>query len=170
MAANVLWAHLLRKEPPKSNSPSDTLTVPPLAPLDKTGTSVRMLVHDTRSNLEKFSARVDTLTNGVDTARKEIGDVQKLFESEHERVLGAMADITARCQMEIKQCIGTPAQSVALEAIQRAHVSTEQNVQALHKRVDALQAVVSLHLSAKLHSFMSGCAFSCFNHNHMLFR
>ncbi|KAH7926406.1 hypothetical protein BV22DRAFT_356938 [Leucogyrophana mollusca] len=148
MASNALWAHILRKEVPQSNSPPDALSIPPLAPLDKTGTSMRMLIHDTQANLEKFASRVDTLTTGVDAARKAVGDVHKLFESERERVLGEMADIANRCLDELKNCIGAPAQSAALESLHQSHTSAEQNVQVLHKRIDALQTLFQSQLHA----------------------
>lgn len=46
-----------------------------------------------------------------------------------------------RCQSEIEAHVGTPAQASALELVHVSQVSTEKSVQALEKRVDALQTV-----------------------------
>ncbi|KIY53017.1 hypothetical protein FISHEDRAFT_9335, partial [Fistulina hepatica ATCC 64428] len=60
---------------------SSTLTA---TPLDRTGTSVRILLHDTQANLEKFSARVDAMMNGVQSTKNEIVGVGTLFQAERE--------------------------------------------------------------------------------------
>ena len=46
-----------------------------------------------------------------------------------------------RCRSEIEAHVGTPAQASALELVHISQVSTEKSVQALEKRVDALQTV-----------------------------
>ncbi|KAJ7094528.1 hypothetical protein B0H15DRAFT_829917 [Mycena belliarum] len=80
-ASAALWGQLLRKNTLATPS---MVPVPPTAPLDKTGTSMRILLHDTQANFEKFSAKVDTLTSGITEAKREIVIVRDLFQREHE--------------------------------------------------------------------------------------
>ena len=91
--STALWAHLLRKDTLAPSSNSSGLSNPPIAPLDKTGTSMRILLHDTQSNFEKFSARVDKLYAGVAEAKEEIMMVKTLFQGEHEILNGEMVDL-----------------------------------------------------------------------------
>ncbi|KAF9219797.1 hypothetical protein BS17DRAFT_716492 [Gyrodon lividus] len=143
MAGNVLWAHLLRKDPATNESISQ---IPPLAPRDKIGTSVRMLIHDTQANLEKFSARLDSLLLRVEDCKAQVLNTNKLLDNERDRVLTEILDIANRCQSELKSHVGTPAQTHALDLVQVSQLSTERNVQALEKRIDALQTVSSIEL------------------------
>ncbi|EGO20770.1 hypothetical protein SERLADRAFT_351966 [Serpula lacrymans var. lacrymans S7.9] len=80
-----------------STTAKTTIPVPPLAPLDKAGASMRMLLYDTQLNLEKFSARVDKLTGGVEDARKELVTVQRMFEGDRDKIMGEMLDICKSC-------------------------------------------------------------------------
>lgn len=48
---------------------------------------MRILLHDTQANLERFSERVDRLVKDVGDAKTEIGTVQKLFEHDHEKII-----------------------------------------------------------------------------------
>ncbi|KAJ7751164.1 ATP-citrate synthase [Mycena olivaceomarginata] len=45
---------------------------------------MRILLHDTQANFETFSTRVDTLTSGIDDARREIVIVKDLFQGAQE--------------------------------------------------------------------------------------
>ena len=78
-----LWGHLLplptarTANRPKGNPLS---SVPPLTPIDKTGTTLRSLLQDTQCALEKFSGRLDTLFSGLDSSQQSISLVGKLFE------------------------------------------------------------------------------------------
>jgi hypothetical protein len=90
MAGNILWAHLLRKDLVANESPSQ---IPPLAPLDKTGTSMRMLIHDTQANLEKFSVRLDGLLQRVEDCKAQVLNSNKLLDNERDRVLTEILDI-----------------------------------------------------------------------------
>lgn len=65
--SSTLWAHLLRKDKP---STSIQAMSSPIAPADKTGTSVRLLLHDTQATMEKFSEKVDKLISGVQDAQE----------------------------------------------------------------------------------------------------
>jgi len=93
-ASTALWAHLLRKDtlgPP----PNSGIVLPPMTPLDKNAASMRILLHDTQANFEKFSARVDKLCHTVDESKQEISMVNKLFQREHETLTGEMVDLGA---------------------------------------------------------------------------
>ena len=90
MAGNLLWAHLLRRDATTADSPSQ---IPPIAPQDKTGTSMRMLIHDTQVNLEKFSTRLDTLLQRVDDCRAQVVNANKLLDVERDKVLTEILEI-----------------------------------------------------------------------------
>lgn len=88
----MLWAHLLRKDtlaPPQNTA----IPLPPMAPVDKTGTSIRILLHDTQANFETFSARMDKMAEGVDKAKSEIVTVKTLFQVEHETLSNEVYDL-----------------------------------------------------------------------------
>ncbi|KAI6042060.1 hypothetical protein EDC04DRAFT_2564739 [Pisolithus marmoratus] len=139
MAANALWAHILQKDAIVQESIPPIM--PPLTPQDKTGTSMRMLIHDTQSTLEKFSERLDTLMTRVDDCRNQVINANKLLDHERDKVLTEMADMSCRSQNELKSHMGTPAQAHALELTHASQVSTENSIRALEKRIDALQTV-----------------------------
>ncbi|KAL4066050.1 hypothetical protein J3A83DRAFT_4046444, partial [Scleroderma citrinum] len=114
---------------------------PPLAPQDRAATSMRMLVHDTQSSLEKFSERLDGLMTRVDDCRCQVINANKLLENERDKILAEMVDITSKSQNELKSYIGTPAQKHALELVNASQSATENSIRALEKRIDALQTV-----------------------------
>jgi hypothetical protein len=93
-ASTPLWAHLFRRDV-ASLPPDPGITITPAAPLDKNGTSMRLLLHDTQANFEKFSERVDKLTTGVEDAKKEIILVKQLFQQEHEQLDTDIVDLGA---------------------------------------------------------------------------
>lgn len=92
-ASSVLWAHLLRKDVLSSPTKTD-LPLPPLAPVDKSATSTRILLLDTQAHLQKFGQVVDDLTSKVDNAKHEIVTVKTLFQQDREVF---MNDIVDRC-------------------------------------------------------------------------
>lgn len=67
----------------------------PITPVDKTGTSMRMLLHDTQAHLEKFAGKVDSLVSEVDDARKKTVEATNLVQSGQERLVGEMVDLGA---------------------------------------------------------------------------
>ncbi|EEB97985.1 hypothetical protein MPER_02591 [Moniliophthora perniciosa FA553] len=135
---SVMWAHLLRKNTTGSTSTPTALPLPPLAPADKNATSTRILLHDTQANLQKFSERVEKMTQNVENTRREISTVKTLFQDEHEALVGEMVDLVNRCQSEIKRPLGTPAQAEKLEDFQK---NVELRLEHLDKRLDAIQMV-----------------------------
>jgi hypothetical protein len=95
-ASTALWAHLLRKDMsvlPPLGPQSAVTSHTPVAPIDKNGTSMRILLLDASHNLEKFSTRVDQLTAGVDQAKAEMATLHRLFRSEHEDLVNSMLDM-----------------------------------------------------------------------------
>ena len=74
--SSTLWAHLLNKDTAVSGSGLKTglasggLTA--AAPADKTGTSVRILLHDTQATIEKFSERIDKLVSEAEDSRQKL--------------------------------------------------------------------------------------------------
>ncbi|KAG9309540.1 hypothetical protein JVU11DRAFT_10516 [Chiua virens] len=124
--------------------------IPPVAimPQDKTGTSMRMLIHDTQANLETFSTRLDGLLQRVDECRAQVVNASKLLDVERDRVLTEILAVSNRCQSELKAHVGTPAQASALDLVRVSQVATEHAVQALEKRIDALQTLLQTHAHA----------------------
>ncbi|KAG1764050.1 hypothetical protein EDD22DRAFT_736805, partial [Suillus occidentalis] len=136
---NALWAYLLQKDLPASSEFAVTPMIPAMAPVDRTNTSMRMLIHDMQATLEKFSTRVDTLLTNVKDAKTEVVNCNRISEGERERVLD---EISNSCESELKACIGAPSQASSLELIQKSQSSAESSIQALDKRIDAIQTVL----------------------------
>jgi hypothetical protein len=84
-ASTALWAHLLRKDISSFVPDPNPKQYAPITPIDKAGTSMRLLLHDTQANLEKFSERVDKLTVGVEETKREVDLVRRLWEGEREK-------------------------------------------------------------------------------------
>lgn len=96
----MLWGHLLASnDVSKTASHSDrhetrsSAALSTIAPVDKTGTSLRILLHDTQANLEKFSERVGKLTGDIDESKREIGTVKTLLQQDHEKTVEEIVDL-----------------------------------------------------------------------------
>ncbi|PCH44062.1 hypothetical protein WOLCODRAFT_76746 [Wolfiporia cocos MD-104 SS10] len=150
-ASSVLWGHLLTKGSSASSiqrtsQGSSASSLAPIAPMDKAGTSLRVLLHDTQATLEKFSSRVDALTGGVDQSRREIMTVQKLFQQDREKMVDETVDLVNRCQREIQKAVGSPAQVSRVDEIHAELVAVDRRLETLDKRIDMLQMVWSCHM------------------------
>lgn len=92
-----LWTQLLQRNTPAlglaPGGGGNVKSLPPIAPVDKAGTSMRILLHDTQAQFEKFSERVVKLTDGVEGAKREVTTMQKLFEREHEHLMEEVVDL-----------------------------------------------------------------------------
>lgn len=88
--SNALWAHLRRKD--VSSSQTGGKTYAPIAPLDKTGISMRILLSDTQANSEKFGERVQTLAGRVDGTMLKISAIPTLWEEDREKSSGQMVE------------------------------------------------------------------------------
>ncbi|KAJ6539620.1 hypothetical protein B0H19DRAFT_367295 [Mycena capillaripes] len=136
LASNPLWGQLLRKN---TLAAPPTVPLPPTAPLDKTGTSMRILLHDTQANFERFSTKVDTLTTGIDEAKREIIIVKTLFEGAQESLTLDIVDLVNRSQTQIQKTVGEPAQATALELFRK---DVNARLDGLSKRIDVMQSVI----------------------------
>jgi hypothetical protein len=65
----------------------------PLAPIDRAGTSMRMVLLDTQANLEKFGEHVSKLVSGVEEAKGKIDLMSRLWEVEKERLGEEMVNL-----------------------------------------------------------------------------
>jgi hypothetical protein len=93
-ASTALWAHILRQDTQPSTSLPDTpIVVPPTVPLDKNATSMRVLLHDTQANFEKFSLHVGKLIDGVNETKHEIKTTNDLFERDRQSLVGDIIDL-----------------------------------------------------------------------------
>ncbi|KAI0358064.1 hypothetical protein OH77DRAFT_1239240 [Trametes cingulata] len=150
--STALWGHLLRKAgssqiPPSSGTSTSTFGkhTPPIAPIDKTSASTRVLLHDTQAHLEKFTERVTQLTNELDDAKRELVMVQKLYQDDREQVLESITGLVNRCQTEMQKTVGSPAQRVEIREVSKdlSHISIR--IDTLDKKIDALSMVCRLH-------------------------
>ena len=91
-----LWEHLLRPNRDKEKPPSlqnMPIIAPPLAPLDKNATSMRVLLHDTQANFEKFAKHVGQLLHEVKETHTEMKTTHSLFERDRESLVGDILDL-----------------------------------------------------------------------------
>ncbi|KAL1693974.1 hypothetical protein GGG16DRAFT_122830 [Schizophyllum commune] len=119
-SSSTLWAHLIRNDSPLRPSPStvsSAMQSMPGAPLDKTGTSMRMLLLDTQTNFENFSGRVDKLIDCVENAKSEVEYMKAMMQAERENAASEMINLVNRCQREIQKSIKEPAQGAQLQSL-----------------------------------------------------
>ncbi|KAI0825554.1 hypothetical protein BC629DRAFT_6850 [Irpex lacteus] len=138
----ALWGHLLHKKPhtslaAKSNGDKPNL-VPPMKPVDKAGTSARMLLHDTQAVLEKFSGKIDKLHSEVEQAKNEVSMSHKVFQHGNDKVLSDQVDLINRCQTQLQKSIGKPAQVANVEELLKTVELLTQKFDGLDRRIDAL--------------------------------
>ncbi|KAF7291017.1 hypothetical protein HMN09_01280800 [Mycena chlorophos] len=144
-ANNALWGQLVRKATAVAR---DAPPVAPTAPLDKTGTSMRVLLHDTQSNFERFAIRVDSLSSGIEDAHREIVAVKDLFGGAQESLVNDVVGVVNRCQTRIETAVGEPSQASAMEQFRK---DVEARFDTLTKRMDDMQSarrLPSRHLNA----------------------
>ena len=89
--SSTLWAHLLNKDTTASGSGLKTglasAVLTASAPADRTGTSVRILLHDTQATIEKFSERVDRLVSGAEESQRKLLARNEEMNDEVERLV-----------------------------------------------------------------------------------
>ncbi|KAF8892132.1 hypothetical protein BD779DRAFT_1511049 [Infundibulicybe gibba] len=143
-ASTTLWAHLFRTGTEGIVSDETALgrVVPPLTPLDKTGTSMRILLHDTQARFEQFSTRIDTLLVGVRDAHAGIVRVQEMFERGHEDLGEDITSLINRSQTLVQKSIGNPAQGEELDQLRK---DVGYKLEALDKRLDAMHLCNQSH-------------------------
>jgi hypothetical protein len=91
-ASAALWAHL-RRPPATYHAPTSSA---PITPVDKTGTSMRVLLSDTQVNFERFGERVGRLIDGVEETRLKMDVMKGMCEEERERMGGLVGDLGER--------------------------------------------------------------------------
>jgi hypothetical protein len=96
--ASTLWARVLDH---RGSSIGNAITaqIPPYAqftvtPQDKTGTSTRMLLHDTHARLEIFSERANLVFSEIESSKREMVRVREDVESARERELDTIAQLS----------------------------------------------------------------------------
>jgi len=58
---------------------------------------MRILLLDASHNLEKFSARVDKLTAGLDETKSDIVAVHRMFQDEHGKLENVIMNVGEYC-------------------------------------------------------------------------
>ncbi|KAI8985586.1 hypothetical protein BD414DRAFT_537097 [Trametes punicea] len=147
-ASTALWGHLLRRvgssQVPPSSTSTNTSTstlgkqTSSIIPIDKAGTSTRILLHDTQANIEKFMDRVLQLTADLDSVKRELVVVQKLYQEDHEQLLDKMIGLANRCQTELQKSIGNPIQSSELHGVSKDMCSLSDRIEAVDRKIDSL--------------------------------
>ncbi|KAH9931939.1 uncharacterized protein B0H18DRAFT_1116172 [Fomitopsis serialis] len=148
-ASAVLWGHLLSSkdasQTASSTRYSDVSSCSPLSgitPVDKTGSSLRILLHDTQANLEKFSDRVTKLTGDINESKREIGVVKELLQTDHEKVIEQMVEL------EIQRAIGVPAQAAKIHDVRADLTRADTRLTALESKMYMLQVINQTQLQA----------------------
>jgi len=94
-ASTTMWTHLLRSntnQVPKSLKDMPIIA-PPMVPLDKNASSMRILLHDTQANFEKFTTHVGTLFESIQETKNELKTTYSLFERDRETLMGDIIDL-----------------------------------------------------------------------------
>lgn len=94
--ASTLWARVLDHRG-SSTGNAITAQLPSYAqftPQDKTGTSTRMLLHDTHARLEFFSERANLVFSEIEASRREMVRVREDVESARESELDTIAQLS----------------------------------------------------------------------------
>ncbi|KDR67995.1 hypothetical protein GALMADRAFT_283289 [Galerina marginata CBS 339.88] len=145
-ASTPLWEHLLH---PRNRAPTALtdmpIIAPPLGPLDKNATSMRILLHDTQANFEKFAKHVGQLFDEVKEAKQEMKTTHSLFERDRESLMGDIIDLVNRSQKEVQKSIGTPSQQNCVDNLFK---DVNHRLSGLDQRLDALQAFNQTHTQA----------------------
>ncbi|TFK71377.1 hypothetical protein BDN72DRAFT_837812 [Pluteus cervinus] len=148
-----LWQHLLSGSKDSGVMPPEFPRAnPPLAPIDKTSTSMRILLHDTQTNFEKFSGRVDTLILNVDETKRDIREANNQFQRGHDTLLGDIVDLINRSQTHIQNSVGEPAQARNLEEftkdVTRQLHDLDKRMDSMHLVSQTLNQIMQTHLQA----------------------
>ena len=94
--ASTLWGRILDH---RGSTTDNAITAQPpsyaqFTPQDKTGTSTRMLLHDTHARLEAFSERANLVFSEIEASKREIVRVREDVESARERELDTIAQLS----------------------------------------------------------------------------
>ncbi|KAL4250467.1 hypothetical protein ABKN59_007000 [Abortiporus biennis] len=136
--SNALWGHLISTSLKDNNNTNQSKPTTSIAPVDRNATSTRILLHDTQHSLEKFSEKIQKLTDTVDDAKRQIQSVEKLFQQEHESVVESVVSTVDRCQLSIQKILGQPSQASKVDQLHREIGIVDRKVEALDRKLDAL--------------------------------
>jgi hypothetical protein len=108
-ATDAYWDQLMRTpaqvaEDHAQHERELTATRPPLTPIDQHAVMIRLLAEDNRANLDMFCERVDGLTKGLKDVRTETAGARTLFETEQEKVVGEIVELSTSCPVDL--CAG----------------------------------------------------------------
>ena len=79
------------------------IIVPPMGPLDKNATSMRILLHDTQANFEKFTSHVGKLLESIQETKNELKTMHSCFQHDRENLMGDIVDLG-----KTNSCLLTP--------------------------------------------------------------
>lgn len=113
--SSTLWAHLLNKDHAASGSGLKTglaaVGLTASAPVDKAGTSVRILLHDTQATIEKFSEKVDRLVSEAEDSRR--------------KLLARNEEVSGEVERLVRRVVQEQGTSLPFRAAQEAFLSPE---------------------------------------------
>lgn len=91
----TLWAHLARRDTRSTSQSASASTTGslPSNPIDRLGTSTRVLLLDTQSNMEKLSDLVKGLTDRVEDRTKDIPRLQSVMEEKHDETIVTLSQL-----------------------------------------------------------------------------
>jgi hypothetical protein len=92
--ASALWARVLDHRGPSSATTAPLPSHAQFTPQDKTGTSTRMLLHDTHARLEHFSERTNLVFSEIEASKREMVRVREEVESAREKELDTIAQLS----------------------------------------------------------------------------
>ena len=182
-ASTALWAHILKQDTQPSTSLSDTpIVVPPTVPLDKNATSMRVLLHDTQANFEKFAIHVGKLIDGVNETKHEIKTTNDLFERDRQTLVGDIIDLGMFIPLRVDDLSREKriyvneinVKSFLFSSVNRSQKEIQKSVgspcqtastetyfkdvnhrlDTLDQRLDAIQAVITFTFNLTLPSFL----------------
>lgn len=64
-----------------------------MAALDKNATSMRVLLHDTHANFERFTSQVGNLFETIQETKNDLKTMQSLFQRDRETLTGDIVDL-----------------------------------------------------------------------------
>ncbi|KAF9054604.1 hypothetical protein BJ165DRAFT_1523114 [Panaeolus papilionaceus] len=150
--STAVWAQLLRgirptKDGSQSNptQPDISHLAPPHAPLDKNATSMRVLLHDTQSNFERFTVEVENLFRSIAETKKEIKTVGCLYAKDRESLVSDIIDLVNRSQRELQKSIGEPSQTPSVDALFK---DVNGALSSVNQRLDSIQSFNETHSRA----------------------
>lgn len=94
--ASTLWARVLdhRGSPIRNTITAQPPSHAQFTPQDKTGTSTRMLLHDTHARLEHFSERANLAFSEIEASKREVVRVREEIEGAREKELDTIAQLS----------------------------------------------------------------------------